>query len=144
MDQTEARKRGDIIRTAYTALSQGDLPTLMSFIAEDVLIDRPALRMWGSEQRGREYFLRVIGRMIACVDIEIEGWRIFEGEQDVAATLAYTLISRRNGERISVEIVEIFTVLDGKITRIDVFDKEPAIVSTFLARAEAEQAPGAL
>lgn len=138
-DGRHARERGEIIRAAYADLRRGDVPALLDLIAEDVAIDRPALRLWGEVQHGRDYFAHVIGRMVACADIRITGSRIFEGESDVAATLAYTLTARNSGETLTVEIVELFRFAGGRIARIDVYGKDPARVAGFFARAEGDR-----
>lgn len=139
MLSTEATTPGDVIRAGYEALRMGEMPALMALVAEDVVIERPSLLPWGSPQLGRDYFANVLGRMAACADFEITGSAVFEGEDvDVVGTLSYTLTARNTGEKLSITIVELFTVVDGLITRMDVYDKNPADVAAFLKRAEAE------
>ena len=133
----------DPVRAGYAALRRGDLPGLLAVIAEDVAIDRPALHCWGAQQRGRAYFAQVIGRMVACADFAVTQEQVVAMPGGAAGTLAYTLTARRTGETLQVRIVELFAVTAGLITRIDVYDKDPAAVGAFLLRAEAGLAPPA-
>lgn len=132
---------GDIVRAGYDSLRKGDLPGLLACIAEDVVISRPALFAWGKVQKGRDYFAHVIGRMVSCANFAITGSEIFEGDVDVIGTLSYILTAHNTGEKLDIKIVEIFSVEDGLITRIDVYDKDPSAVAAFLDRAEAGEHP---
>jgi ketosteroid isomerase-like protein len=137
MARRDFGRPGDVVRMGYNSLRTGDLPGLLACIAEDVVIDRPALLAWGKVQRGRDYFAQVIGRMVSCADFEITASDIFEGEVDVVGTLAYTLTAHTTGEKLDIKIVEIFSIEAGLITRIDVYDKDPSAIAAFLDRAEA-------
>lgn len=138
MKGTQAKTPSDVIRAGYEALMTGDMPGLMACVAEDVVIDRPSLLLWGSPQLGRDYFANVLGSMAACCDFEITASAVFEGDgAEAVGVLSYTLTAHNSGEKLPITIVELFTVVDGLITRMDVYDKDPSGVAAFLARADA-------
>lgn len=112
------------------------MPALMACVAEDVVINRPSLLLWGGPQLGREYFANVLGLMATCANFEITGSAVFEGDgADVVGVLSYTLTAHNSSERLSITIMELFTVVDGLIVRMDVYDKDPSGVAAFLKRA---------
>jgi uncharacterized protein len=55
------------------------------------------------------------------------------GDNAVAAGFLLTFTSRASGKSVELGLVEIYTVRDGQITELDVYNKDPAAVTALLA-----------
>lgn len=132
MDKAQSRARGDVVRAGYQAIRNGDLPGLLSCISPDVIMDRPSAFPWGGERRGRDESVNsVLSNILSSVSIDVAESQVFEGDTDVVGTWSGTLTVRDTGETMDVKVVEIFSVEDDIIKKIDVYYKNPDLVADF-------------
>jgi ketosteroid isomerase-like protein len=59
-------------------------------------------------------------------------------DDTVVARFRLTFISRRSGDRVEMDLVEIYTVRDGLIVELDVFYKDPSAVAALLGEWHAD------
>jgi ketosteroid isomerase-like protein len=128
---------GDVARALYRALGQGDVAGTLDRLAEDVILDEPPELPWGGVHRGHDAFVGlVLAGMTAGVDMAIAEVVVIAGEDgEVVGRLSGTFTARATGESIPVTMVELLDIVGDKVTKVDVYTKDPAALAAFYARA---------
>ena len=136
---TETRSPGQVVRALYDALSKGDVPGVLAELDPDVIVDEPAQLPYGGVHQGRDVFIQsILGAMMGYAEIAIVSADVFEGgPAQVVGVLVGTLTAHTTREQFTLTMVEIHTVEDGAVRKIDVYTKNPHELAAFFARAEA-------
>ncbi len=114
MNETER-----VLRTAVTAMTTGDMETLASCFADDVVAHVPGNSRISGDYKGRtEVFERFIGTMMELTD----GQLVLEphditGTEDHAVGI-YTWRAVRDGKNFEWRQVNIYHVHNGRITEL--------------------------
>jgi hypothetical protein len=115
------------------ALATGDLAACAQQLATDVRIMEGASLPFGGEWVGRDGFTRLIERI--GTDFEPE---VLESQVDHADSLSILQMrarftSRASGRTEEVDIVELYSFgEDGLISRVDVYYRDPTVISRLL------------
>ncbi|MFD9128317.1 nuclear transport factor 2 family protein [Kitasatospora sp. NPDC059571] len=136
---SQAESPAQVVRGLYDALGKGDVPGVLAKLDPEVIVDEPAQLPYGGVHRGREVFVQsILGAMMGYANVAITDAQVFEGPADaVVGTLTGTLTAHTTGEQFPLTMVEIHTVEDGTVRKIDVYTKNPHELAAFYARAEA-------
>lgn len=128
----------DVVEALYAALSAGDIPSLISRIDPDVIVDEPPALPYGGVHHGRDKFLQsILGAMTALATVEISDSSVFEGRDGVVGKLTGTLTAHSTGEAFPLTMIELHDVVGDTTRKIDVYTKDPAGLADFYARAAA-------
>lgn len=124
---------GEVIGDYLAAMRRGDRATAVSFYAEDVVMHVPGRSRYAGARRGRDavlaYLLAAVERADAGVEAELVD--VLEGDGDRVALL---LRERLRGTRGELELrrANLYTVRDGKIAEIRIFEHDQYAVDAFL------------
>jgi nucleoside-diphosphate-sugar epimerase/ketosteroid isomerase-like protein len=130
--------------TAATSAGNNDVATLQEFVTRMQAGDRTeALDMidadavwreadtlpWSGEWRGPDGFVRLDGEINTLAEMTVRDYTIVEAGEVVEMRLDALFTSRTSGRRLPMEIVEHYTVRDGKIHGANAFYKDTQAVN---------------
>lgn len=105
---------GDLIRRAYEAFAQGDVPAVLSIFSEDITWHVPGRSPLSGEYKGHD---EVMGFFTKCMTLSdgtltVQADEIIaDGERVVALA---TVSAQRKGQSWSSPEIHVWRVLDGK------------------------------
>ncbi|WP_433297406.1 NAD-dependent epimerase/dehydratase family protein [Pseudonocardia sp. CA-142604] len=133
--------------TAVTAAANNDVATLQEFVTRMQAGDRTeALDMidadavwreadtlpWSGEWRGPDGFVRLDCEINTLAEMTVRDYTIVEAGEVVEMRLSAVFTSRKSGRRLPMEIVEHYTVRDGKIHGANAFYKDTQAVNDLI------------
>jgi ketosteroid isomerase-like protein len=125
----------EVVREGWDAWLRGDLPRLFGFFDADVVWDTSHFRDWPeSAYHGRPGVERFLGEWLAVWDeyeMRLDDL-IVAADGRVVSLIHHCGKGRESGLALDMEMAQIATLRDGKITRLDNYDD----------RAEALEAVG--
>ena len=111
-----------VISTFFTAVQQGDMQQVGALVHPDIEWSQPGNnRFSGLKQSAAEVF-QMVGGMFAATDNTLtltEVKVISENGNSVAC-----LIRWKAGEMLDVENIDVYTVMDGKITKAVIYSAD--------------------
>lgn len=109
-----------LVRKGYEAFSSGDMDTMSEVMAPDVVHETPGSNQVSGERKGQSEVFARFGKLAeltgGTVKVELLDVRA-EGDDRVVARHRAT--AEREGKKLDVGQTIVFTVVDGKITRLD-------------------------
>ena len=126
-----SRKNLDVVRRIYDAAARRDVRTPFELYADDVVWDvsnarRAAMnpkRVYEGHEGVREFWrdaLSVFGR----VDFEVEN--LIDADDQVLAVIREREVGRASGVPVETTHLAVWTLADGKVTRMQLFDDRRA------------------
>jgi uncharacterized protein len=123
----------DLLRRGYAAFSTGDLDTVFSLFADDMVWHNGGSNQLSGDYRGHEAITGMFGKLI-----EVTGGTLQLDIHDVLAndthgTVLVTAHAERDGKPIAVREVNIWHLADGKATEFWVFAEDSADLDKMFA-----------
>jgi ketosteroid isomerase-like protein len=110
-----------------------DLATVTGLVADDVVVGEPASLPYGGIFEGRDAFVgELLPAIVTDFDLEVGDVTVYAGGDRAAAQMDITFIAKRSGARVTMPYVEVYTVRDGLVTRIDVHPQDAGVLGDFL------------
>lgn len=115
-----ASSNEDLVRRGYAAFGAGDMDTLMSLMAPDVVHTIPGNNRFTGEHKGTDELMRLYGELFT-----VSGGTYAAQLLSVEETAPGTVVSRhrgtaqREGRTLNTEETLTFTIENGMITRIE-------------------------
>jgi ketosteroid isomerase-like protein len=110
--------------TAFLAGLATDLDAAVALLADDFVVDEPASLPFGGVRTGPDGFRAVIGDLTKGYRLRLSNQKVRDAGDVVVVTLDIDLTSRATGRSVSMPLVDLYAVEDGRITRLDVFYKD--------------------
>lgn len=118
----------DAVLTALAAVAGGDVEGARAFVAGDFVWHVPGAGAIGGDVSGVDEWAAKLRRLIDA-GLEPQLLSILEGGDQVAIVQRNSATS---GERrLDVRVVNLFTVVDGKVARMETFFGDQAAVDRF-------------
>jgi len=116
------------------AMNDGDLPRLLSFLAEDVEVNEPNEVPWPGSFKGHTGFQDLLAKIGSRLLVEILRVDVFEGLDGLLAVRMHARFTSQATDRsIESSVAEVHEIRDGLVHRTDVFYKEPRLVAELFA-----------
>jgi ketosteroid isomerase-like protein len=128
-----------LVNDGYAAFGRGDLPGLLSLLAEDVVWDMPGegLPIAGS-YRGRDGVASFFQKLQQEADILEFQPREFLAEGDRVLVVGWERMKiKATGRGADIDWVMAFTIRDGKIAKFREYTDTKAIADTYVSSAAA-------
>ncbi len=109
-----------MVRRGFEAFGNADLATLSELLSEDVVHDVAGDNLVSGEHKGREAVFALYGKLYELSDgtVKVELQEVdVQGENRVVTQHRGT--ATRGEKSIDVTTTMVFTIEDGKVTRID-------------------------
>jgi ketosteroid isomerase-like protein len=122
-----------VVRAVFTAFAGDDVAAALGHYAEDVVIRQAPGTPWSGTFVGHAGFHIFTTQLFAVVSrLEILETVII-GDDARAVVLETLRLSRSGAASIDVEAIEVFVVRAGLVRRVDVWYRDPPLVSAWLA-----------
>jgi nucleoside-diphosphate-sugar epimerase/ketosteroid isomerase-like protein len=112
-----------------TQMGGGDLTGALRMVDEEAVWREAATLPWGGEWRGPDGFARLTREIDTLVELSVRGYDIVEAGEAVEMRLDAVFTSRTSGRRLPMEIVEHYTVREGKVHGANAFYKDTQAVN---------------
>jgi ketosteroid isomerase-like protein len=128
---TTPTSNADTVKTFYGYLHSGDLDGAATLMTDDFSVDESVELQFGGVYHGRAG----LGELLAKIHAQLEGAPVGEAEylelgaDRVTVLMQTRWTSRKTGRSFSERIVEILTLRDGLIAKLDIYYKQPAAVA---------------
>jgi ketosteroid isomerase-like protein len=129
-DKTNA----DVIRQAYAAFSQGDMPEFTSLLTDDVewTMQGPSLVPYTGTRHGHEGVAEFFSLVEEALEMEQFEPREFVAQGDTVVVLGYERsLVKLTGRTFEQEWVHVYTLREGKIAKGHIIDDTAAQVVAF-------------
>ncbi len=114
-----------VLERYYAALRAGDVDLIRDVVSEDIEVvyqDADKLLPWGGVWTGFEAFRRFLGIVAEHLVIEkVEPVDRFLDGDTAIVVLNGVWTARATGKRVTAQVVNIFSVRDGKVARYRVY-----------------------
>lgn len=119
----------ELAETMVAGMLEGDLEKVLGCLHPDVVVIEPAGLPYGGEHHGHAGFGQLLGRISSRLELDVTGISVYEAGPGFAARMQASFKSRTSGREITTTVVEVDEVVDGLVTRIDAYYKDPELVA---------------
>ena len=127
------RSDADLIRRSYGAFAEGDIPTVLEILDEDIAWHVPGRSPLSGDYRGHDavmgFFTRAMELSGGTLRVELE--EILDGGERIAALT--TVSAERNGRAWSSPEVHVWRVRDGRAVEFCEFQGDQTTEDEFWA-----------
>jgi len=107
----------------------GDLPGVLELVAPEAVWYEADSLPWCGEWRGPDGFAQLVGAINTPAELTLEDYAVVEAGDLVEVRINVVFTSRTSGRRLPMEVVEHYTVRDGKVYGANVFYKDTQAVN---------------
>lgn len=113
----------EVIKGAYAAFAEGDVPAVLGVFADDIEWHEAAGMPYGGVYRGGE---AVVQNVFGPISQDVEGFALTPEEfmsagDTVAAVVRYTGTGKATGKPLDLPVVHVWDIQDGKVVRFRQF-----------------------
>jgi uncharacterized protein len=132
-EQTVSKTAAEVVDDLIDALATIDVEVLKALVHPDVEVTEPVGLPYGGVYRGADaFFGELLPQLAGPFELGIEDAKVFDGGEAAAANMKVVYTSRRTGETIRMPYVEIYSVTDGLITKIDVYPQDVTALTEWM------------
>jgi uncharacterized protein len=132
-EQTATKTAAEVVDDLLKALETIDVEVLQGLVDSNVEVIEPEGLPYGGVYRGADaFFGDLLPQIAGPFEIGIEDAKVFDGGDAAAANMKVVYTSRRTGETIRMPYVEIYSVADGLISKIDVFPQDVTALTQWM------------
>jgi ketosteroid isomerase-like protein len=121
-----AHPNEDLLRRGYVAFSAGDMETVFSLLADDMLWHNGGSNQLTGDVRGHEAIMGFFGKLIEATGgtLQLEVHDVLAN--DTHGTVLVTAHADRDGQPMAVRQVNVWHLADGKATEFWSFAEDTA------------------
>lgn len=115
----------DTVRAYFTAIRTGDMDTVATSLAEDVVWHQPGAHRFSGDHAGRDAVFAILGQMmqVSAGSFAIDQVHALMASGDlVAATIHFQ--GEREGASMSMDGVDVLRIADDKIAEVWLFSAD--------------------
>ena len=112
-----------------TRMQAGDLSGALEMVDEEAVWQEAETLPWSGQWRGPDGFARLEGAINTLAEMTVRDYAIIEAGEVVEMRLNLVFTSRKSGRRLPMEVVEHYTVREGKIHGATAFYKDTQAVN---------------
>jgi len=119
------KSSAEVVYAVFDALAREDMSGLLSLFDENIVIVEPESLPCGGTFHGPEAFRKgVLMVMGGKFRIRVLRCRVIGDGDTVAVSADLEFTSRTSGRTLIMPYVELHTIADGKVTRVEVFPQD--------------------
>jgi ketosteroid isomerase-like protein len=121
----------EIFRRGYTAFQSGDLDTVRSLFAPDIVWTWPGHNRFSGAHHGADDVLSAFGQQFQETNgtLRVDVHDIVANDEHAVALA--TVSAERNGEKVSDRYVHVVHIKDGRVTESWIFNEKPEVLDEF-------------
>jgi ketosteroid isomerase-like protein len=133
------REPVEVVRAFTGALRAGDVTSCLALLSEDNVFAEPSSLPYGGDYVGRDGFMQALRDVQRDFEITLDVPQMDRcGERQVLVQMGGTMTARSTGRSMPLQALDLYTVTDGLVSRVEVFYKDTHAVVALL-RADANQ-----
>ena len=130
--QTKIQENLAVVQQVYGALGKGDIPTVLSYLAEDIEWSMPHPREivpYGGKWQGRQEVAKFFSTMHDYAEFKQVQLQEYVAQNDKVIVLGHIKVMAKPSDRqYENDLVAVWTVQNGKVKQMrDFMDTVPAI-----------------
>ena len=123
-----------IVRRFMNATGADGRPERTRLLHEDFVVSSAGGLPFSGDYRGPRGFFDLMEKMTEVLDLTPGPIALNPlGQNAVAASFRLTFTARSSGKCVEMDLVEIYTLRDGLIIKLDVYYKDPSAVAALIA-----------
>jgi hypothetical protein len=123
-----------IVRRFMRATGAAGRPERARLLHERFIVSTAGGLPFSAEYGGPQGFFDLLGKMNEVLDLTPGPVTLNSlGQDAVAARFRLTFTARSSGKHVEMDLVEIYTIRDGLIIKLDVYYKDPSAVAALIA-----------
>jgi ketosteroid isomerase-like protein len=115
----------EVVRKAYEAFGQGDLPTVFDLLDPEVVFYQSELLPWGGRREGHEGMRSFLEDLTSATESQVKPDEFVEAGDHVVAVGRTRGRVRATGEEFDVRAVHVWTLKEGKVVRFEAYIDTP-------------------
>jgi uncharacterized protein len=119
----------EVVRRFTSALVAGDVPACLELLHPENVFDEAAGLPFGGDYSGPEGFIRLLKDVSRLFEVKLSEPAVSDAGDCVMVRLTGTFTSRATGRTLETPVVDLYTVRDGKVARVDVFYKDTSAMA---------------
>ncbi len=133
MSTTTPQRSVDVVRNFYELLGQGKLEEASQSLHEDLVIHEAPELPYGGEFHGPQGLIDIMSQIVAFAEPSVVGELTYL-DTDPVVVLLRGRFTRPSGAVAETDVVELHSVLDGKIVDLDIYYKDPGSVTALVGQ----------
>jgi ketosteroid isomerase-like protein len=125
----------ETVRRFTAALAAGDVTTCLELLHPDNVFDEAAGLPFGGDYSGHEGFIRLLKDVGRLFEVKLSAPQVSDAGDCVLVRLTGTFTARATGRTLETPVVDLYTVRDGRVARVDVFYKDTRAMADLCAEA---------
>ncbi len=122
-----------IVQKFSTAVREGDFEAMGRLLHDDFVAHEAGGLPYSGDYRGLSGFRDLLAKMNDAMTLSPGPFTSEPlGENAVALRFSLTFTARASGDSVTMDLIEVYTLRDGKIVDLDVYYKDPAAVTALL------------
>lgn len=117
-----------LVETFLEHLRQGPIDRAIEMLAPDFVVDEARSLSFGGSRVGPDGFRSMLEDLLREYSVRLGDPIVRDGGDVVLVEVPVTLRGKESGETTDQTVLDLYTVADGRITRLDVFYKDTASV----------------
>ena len=112
-----------------TRMQAGDLSGALEMVDEEAVWQEAETLPWSGQWRGPDGFAQLVGAIDTSAEMTVRDYVLIEAGEVVEMRVNVVFTSRKSGRRLPMEVVEHYTVREGKIHGANAFYKDTQAVN---------------
>ncbi|HTK66483.1 MAG TPA: nuclear transport factor 2 family protein [Pseudonocardia sp.] len=122
-----------VVARLVDAVSRMDADALRAVLHPDVVVIEPEGLPYGGVYRGADaFFGELLPALAGPFELVVDDVQLFDGGSAGASRMTAVYTSRRTGETIRMPYVEVYDVVDGLVTRVDVYPQDVTALTLWM------------
>lgn len=123
----------ELIRRGYTAFQTGDMDTLRTLFAPDIVWTWPGHNRFSGEHRGTDAVLSAFAQQFQETNgtLRVEVHDVVANDEHGVALATFS--GERNGKQASDRYAHVFHIKEGRVTESWILDENPEVIDEFWA-----------
>jgi ketosteroid isomerase-like protein len=117
------------VQRFYELLARNNFEEANRLLADDVVFHETTDLPYGGDYHGVAGITDLMGRVAAVAELSVVRVDYLSEENPVVAHVVARFASKATGVVIETDVIEIVHVRDGRITEMDIYYKNPAVVA---------------
>jgi ketosteroid isomerase-like protein len=118
----------DVVHAFTVGLSRGDLDSCQALLHPGFVFSEAESLPFGGERHGTQGFLDLLAAVARDYRVILDHPQISDAGDQVLVRVGGSIGSRATGRRMALNALDLYTLQDGLIARIEVFYKDTAAV----------------
>jgi ketosteroid isomerase-like protein len=132
-NQVKARP-AEVVKALLDAVAAGDADSAKALLNPGLRAVEPESLPFGGTYEGVDNFLNgLLPKIFGTYELVVEKPRFFEGEREAAVHMVIAFRSKRTDEEIRMPYVEVYGVVDGEITSVEIYPQDTAVLVDWMA-----------